>query len=168
MNDPVVKADPALRKKTIVFVVAASLLGLVLIVFFQSELGRVDELARENPQAALEQLLNRLHLLALSMTLLFVPFSLYLLYVSIRTYRTSRFPPPGTRVIRDTRIVTGRRARMRGIAGVLVAAAFLALALYAVRLMITMGETFADDPNPTDSAAISDPGFNHDGTKDAN
>jgi hypothetical protein len=153
VNEPVVKADRALRKKALLFVAAASVLGLALIVFFQKELGQLDQLARENPRAALEQLLSRLHLLALFMTLLFVPFSLYLLYVSIRTYRASRFPPPGTRVIRDTRVVTGRRARMKGIAGVLLAAAFLALALCTARLSTTIGETpVAHRDNPGTAA----------------
>ncbi len=158
MNEPVLKADRALRRKTILFVVAASVLGLVLLVFIQNEFGQLDQLARENPRASMEQLLNRLHILALAMTLLFVPFSLYLLYFSIRTYRASRFPPPGTQVIRDTRIVTGRRARMKGIAGVLLATVFLALVLYTARLMIRINETPVDDR----ISPVAGPGAVHD------
>ncbi len=161
MNEPVLKADRTLRRKMILFLAAASVLGLALLFFFQNELGQVDQLARENPRAALEQLLNRLHLLALSMTLLFVPFSLYLLYFSIRTYRASRFPPPGSRVVRDTRIVTGRRARMKGIAGVLLAAAFLGLALYTVRLSKTIGETMLAR---RDNSGAATTGTAHDAT----
>ncbi len=164
MNEPVLKADRALRKKAILFVVAASVLGLVLLIFFQNELGQLDQLARENPRAALEQLLDRLHLLAVFVTLLFVPFSLYLLYLSIQTYRTSRFPPPRTRVVRDTRIVTGRRARRKGMAGVFLAAVFLALALYTARLAINISETPVEGRDLAGAAAVTGPGSTHDRT----
>jgi hypothetical protein len=48
-----------------------------------------------------------------------------LILMAIHTFKSRRFPPPGMRVIRDTKIQTGRRAKVYGC--LLIAAALFVL-----------------------------------------
>ncbi len=54
-------------------------------------------------------------------------FSLFLARVSWRVVRGERYPPPGARVLSDTAVCYGRRARRRGQAGLVLALLILLL-----------------------------------------
>lgn len=53
----------------------------------------------------------------------------YLLVIGLRALRSGRFPPPGVRVIRDTRVRTGAGARVIGLVAVSLGASLPAVAL---------------------------------------
>jgi hypothetical protein len=64
---------------------------------------------------------------------------------SLRTFREARFPPRGMRVLRDTPVVEGRRARLLGAFGValgvtlLLAAGALAATSYRIGRVLLYG-----------------------------
>lgn len=60
-----------------------------------------------------------------------VPVAVYFALVAARTILSGQFPYPGMKVWRDTRIVRGRMALVRGWAMMFLAALVLGLAAYA-------------------------------------
>jgi hypothetical protein len=60
-----------------------------------------------------------------------VPFAAYFALFAARIIRSRQFPDPGMKVRRDTRIVRGRRALVRGWTIAFLAVLLLGLAVYA-------------------------------------
>jgi hypothetical protein len=106
-------ADPAARRKAIVIVVVATLIGLCAILAF--------EYYKQDIQLWLEHNLLYLiqnpwlvSLVGLLMAAPVIAASVYLLVLGQRTVRAQRFPPPHCAVSRPTPILEGRRAQRRG------------------------------------------------------
>lgn len=135
-------ADPRLRRRAIIALVAAGLIGATGIAMLQQWL---DELARGRDATDPGTLGLMATALALTIgiacaSLLVLGF--YLWRLGTRVHASMRFPPPGMRVLRDTPVVRGadasRRARMLQIlAGVLLlCAAGLTLATWRLRALL--------------------------------
>lgn len=108
------RADPVARRRAILFVAVAGVVGALLI--FALERYRIP--LRDWVLAEPEKLAERggLIILLFAVPLLapLLGFAAYLWFLGRRTLRAREFPPPGLRVIRDTRIVTGEAAVSRG------------------------------------------------------
>jgi hypothetical protein len=126
------KADLAARRRTVWIVSAATVLGCVLIVQFDS--------ARQSFEGWLvaheETLIARPELLPLSALVLLLPVLLAALYFwrfGARVVASRRFPPPGSTVIRDTPVLAEGAAVSRGrlVQALAAMLAFSALAIPA-------------------------------------
>jgi hypothetical protein len=106
-------ADPNARRKAILVVCVAALLGVCAGLIFNS--------LQDDLQPWLE---GNLHLLLANTMIIFV-FSLvvvlpilasgiYLLLLGTRSVRAQRFPPPGVAVVRDTPVLEGAAGIRRG------------------------------------------------------
>ncbi len=128
MSPEIQSADPRLRIRLLVLLALAAALGAAGILYLDSYLTELHTLVLREPGEAVAKTRRAvLALLALVATG-GVLFSLYLGRISWRTLSSERYPPPGTRVINDTRIHHGRQARRRGQAG---------LALSALTILLT-------------------------------
>jgi len=108
------RADPAARRQAVLFVVIGALVGSLLIVGFERYRAPLREWVLPEP----EQLVHRLKLLfllsAVAVSAPLFGFAAYLWSFSGKVLRAQRFPPPGHRVVRETRILQGQAAISRG------------------------------------------------------
>ena len=113
MND-IQKADPAARRQAVWLLIASTLLGVLLILGFERYRTALREWIGSDPGDAAHRMTLTLVVLAILLSAPAVAFAVYLWALGARVLRAQQFPPPGYRAIRDTRIVTGRAAAMRG------------------------------------------------------
>jgi peptidoglycan biosynthesis protein MviN/MurJ (putative lipid II flippase) len=101
-------ADKGYRRRVLTIYVVIVLLGLVLI-------GWVLPLTKEyiaqlEPETASRAMKTTLVMVFLTI----IPIALYILAFGRKVMQHERFPPPGVKVIKDTKIIEGKKARARG------------------------------------------------------
>jgi hypothetical protein len=107
----IIRADKTLRMVTAVGVGIALAAGVVAIVQAESFLDDMSILARESPSAAAARIGLVLKVMTATASLIPISVGAYLFRVALLTRRTGEFPPPGTRVLRDTTVTTGPASR---------------------------------------------------------
>jgi len=143
MSEPshkkIVRADSGSRKKAVIIFAGALIVGLVLLHYFRTFLQGIENLIDESPQEAINRLLTAFGVVMAAMVFGFAAFALYLWRISLRTFRSEQFPPPGIHVTRDSDMITGQGAKLRGMMGLVIAASMAAfgllLALYVYRMI---------------------------------
>ena len=119
----IVRADAVLRRKALIILTCVVVFGLA---FFGLLLPlALKGLARLRPDQARFLVGAVLILMFLS----FVPAALYLFGLGRTVLRESLFPPPGMKVIKDTPLLEGPEAQLRGIAFLFIALFIFLMAL---------------------------------------
>jgi hypothetical protein len=121
----IISADTAYRRKV--------LLGLLLIFLgcaaclyaLHGALHEMERLAGTEPEAALEDIRSLVTAVSVANAFLSAVFCAWFGWLAYRTYTSGQYPPPGTRVLRDTKLRTGRGARMIAVQQVAVALVIL-------------------------------------------
>jgi hypothetical protein len=111
--EEVQKADPAARKKAVLLLLIFAVLGAGSFYIVEATKYDLADWVETNATA----ILNDLKIIAVALVVLFTPVYLALYHffsLGSRIARTQRFPPPGLAVIRDTKIITGDTAILRG------------------------------------------------------
>ncbi len=132
MSTEIQPADPRLRSRWLVLLTLAAALGAVGLLTLDDFLRELHGLAARSHSAAAAQAKIAVRALLASIAAGGVLLSLLLARVSWRTLRAERYPPPGARVLSDTRIHRGRPARRRGQAGLALASLTLLFTLLVV------------------------------------
>ena len=108
MNEKIIPADRTYRRTVLIIYIVLVFMGIVLIgwVFPRS-------------QAYLEGLeaQNALGILKAALVVLFLsigPLAVYLFTVGRKMMQYGRFPPPGMKVIADTKLVEGKKVKLQG------------------------------------------------------
>ncbi len=121
MSPEIQPADPRLRLRFLLAMILIAAIGAAGILSLDDYLTRLHALVIARQTEAVAQAHRAIQavlaLIATGGTLL----SVYLGSISWRALRSERFPPPGARVISDTRILHGAEARRRGQAGLALA-----------------------------------------------
>jgi hypothetical protein len=108
------KADPALRRQTVLAVAIGALVGALLIGGIEWYRDSLRDWIASRPS----EMPRRLRLLFLLGGILLsaplVGLALHLWLLGAKVLRAQQFPPPGYRVIRDTPVLGGRAAISRG------------------------------------------------------
>ncbi len=144
MADPVVRADPVLRRHAgvVVAVVAAAILGGFIGVGVWRD--SLEALGRESPSAAAEQAERGLRVATIGIGALALMGALHVYRLARRVRDEGRWPPQGMRVVRDTRVIAGQAARRLGVLGMVMAGLLLALGLLIPLLMrVALSPVFA-------------------------
>ncbi|HET9062185.1 MAG TPA: hypothetical protein VFO62_02750 [Candidatus Binatia bacterium] len=130
----ILRADPRARRRALAILVVGGLLGLLAIEWLLPwARGRVAQAVYEGglPQSAVcKSVLAFLMLIAASVA----AFGVYVWRFGRRVVREERFPPTGVNVVRDTRVLNGRPARLLGHAQAINGALLVALAIAMVAL----------------------------------
>ena len=116
----VLKADKKLRRTALVLILLGCIIGGAGVVYFRDLMAQVNLIDDKNPVAALEILLrfmDRIYILFMILTVPAVFAGVSMFRTSYLAYKTERFPPVGTRVIKDTKLYVGKAAKRRGIVG---------------------------------------------------
>jgi hypothetical protein len=139
------KADPAARRRAVMLVTLGALVGALLIV----GLKRYSEPFREWLVSEPDETAGRVKVFfLLAAALLSVPllgFAIYLWSLGTKVLQGREFPPPGYRVVRDTPVITGEAAVVRGCGlkfvalGLVVSAALLWLLLWRLAWLLIEG-----------------------------
>ncbi len=123
MNQGIIPADKSYRRRIISIYVVLVLIGLVLIGWvLPLTKAYIEQL---EPETALRTLKATLVVVFLTI----VPIALYILSFGRKVMQHERFPPPGVKVIRDTKIIEGQKARVRGRLLVVLSLALILLAV---------------------------------------
>jgi uncharacterized membrane protein len=108
------KADPKARRLALVFLIVGAIIGTLLILALEQYQGTMRDRILSEPAGASDRI--RLAFL-LSAVLLSTPLLISAAYfwnLGAKVRRAQRFPPPNVRVIRDTPVVYGDDAALRG------------------------------------------------------
>ena len=142
--EEMVRVGPGLCRKSLIMIAGGLLLGLLLLYYLQNYLSGLEDLAGEFPRQAVDRFLKVCRFVGVAIAIGFAAFGIYLFRISILTLRSGQFPPPGFRVIRDTRLLTGERATLRGKLGLIFAAVFVSFAFllpwYMYRVVLSILE----------------------------
>ena len=121
-TNQVLIADKKLRRRVLSLAIILCMLSLAAIYAVEQFLQDIQELAKESPEEAFEQVgaFLRVFLAAASFSLILI--SGWITRFSLKALQAEQFPTPATRVIRDTRITDGAQARRKAILGFVLAA----------------------------------------------
>ncbi len=127
MTDEILPADRRLRTLLIGVAIAVGLLAIVLFVYaLPSYLEYLKELLYERPTQGKAEFQRLIDIFMLASVLCIAALVVYLALLGRKVLNSGRSPPPGARVLVDTRVLTGAAAVRRG-KGLLLAAALIAL-----------------------------------------
>ena len=133
----VIKADAALKKKIIIFYVVVAIVGVILFKLSYDYLQEMRVLAQEDIDTAADRMLLFIHVWFVISVVAVVGVGTYLLWFAMRVLKSGQMPPPGTRAIRDMKVIEGEKATKR--AKVLIVASVL---LVIIGLVVTW-QTFS-------------------------
>jgi uncharacterized protein YneF (UPF0154 family) len=125
MELDIIPADKALRKKAIIIVVALAVAGVLGFYIVDRYMDSLNALFCTDPKLARVKA-RTLVLWSLRIGGFFIGvLSGYFISVGIRIIRIGQYPWPGMRVMRDTRIVRGRLAKVLGFLIILLSSVLL-------------------------------------------
>jgi hypothetical protein len=129
----IVRADAEIRRRTLICLVVATLLGAAALSAVTSRLSEVR---------SIESLRLWLWVTIALMSLGSAAFSAYAAALANRIIRAGRYPTPGQRVVRDTPVKRGSEARkvatlLRAVA-LVMASASIALPILVWRLQVSL------------------------------
>ena len=108
------KADPAARRQAILVIVFATAAGALLIAGFEHLREPFHDWLSSEPAETARRAKLALYVSAFILSAPVIAFAVFLWLLGARVLRAQQFPPPGFRVIRDTPVVGGRGATVRG------------------------------------------------------
>ena len=111
MPDEIVPADKKHRRLVLGWAMVVILVGLAGIVLIHRLLRLPDDPTAQQLEATAERAVRLVTVIAWLSGLSFVGVGLWFVRLGYRISRSGRFPPPGTKVIRDTPVRTGAKAR---------------------------------------------------------
>jgi cytochrome c-type biogenesis protein CcmH/NrfG len=111
MENEIVPADKRHRRLAIVVAALMVAAGLLVLGVLYWHLGKIGELAKVNRRQAAEQTIRLVAEFAWLGGLSLVGMGSWFWWLGRRINRADRFPPPGMKVIKDTAVRSGARAR---------------------------------------------------------
>lgn len=130
MDTGVIPADKELRRKFILFLVLVTIAFLVLEPHIKGYIDQIDQLSKKNPELAVKKAMLLLKWSMGVVFLLLLGMGAYSILLARRTLKSGQYPPPGMRVIRDTRLRTGTQAKMAAVSLIVLSSVLIVFALF--------------------------------------
>jgi hypothetical protein len=111
-SDEIISADKGLRKKTIILLIGIVLAVMIVGPYFSGYLADLRQEGVERPESAYPKMITLMKWFLGSAALGITLTGAYLLIIAFRSLKAGRYPPPGMKVIKDTRVKTGRQAKI--------------------------------------------------------
>jgi hypothetical protein len=108
------KADPAARRQVVLVIILATATGALLIAGFEHFREPFQEWLSSEPAETARRAKLAVYVSTFVLSAPVIAFAIYFWLLGARVLRAQQFPPPGFRVIRDTPVVGGRGAMIRG------------------------------------------------------
>jgi hypothetical protein len=141
MNQDIVPADKEFRKRFIIFLVLIVIVFAVTILSMKSYLDQMAPLTRENPNLAAEKVMFLLKWWMGLGSLPILGLAVYQILLARRILKSGQFPPPRMRVVRDTKIQTGPKAKRVAISLIVLSSIIIVLTLFFVYWPYTFEKT---------------------------
>lgn len=143
-------ADARQRRIALVVIAAGLVVGLIVLLLAQAHFEALEELIERDPEAGTMALIETIRWAIVFLVVPVAGVLAYLGWIALRSIRGRRFPPSGTRVLRNTVVLEGRPAALRGW---ILALITLLIALAVVQLAVTLW-TLADELARGDDRAV--------------
>lgn len=111
MDNEIIRADKKLRRRMLWLTGVLGLAGLIGLAFVHHYLQGINDLVGEDREAGYANAARLAAAMAWMAGLSLVGIGIWFLRAGHRVRRSRRFPPPGAKVIRDTKVRTGLDAR---------------------------------------------------------
>ena len=139
-SDEIIPADKGLRKKTIILVIGIVLAAMILGPYVNGYLADLRQEGVERPELAYSKMIALMKWVLGSAALLITLTGVYLLVIAFRSLKAGRYPPPGMKVIKDTRVKTGRQAKIMAYLLIFNSVAITLLVGLVIFLFMVMAE----------------------------
>ena len=134
MGQDIVPADKEFRKRFIVFLVLIIIVFGVAIFSVKSYLDQMGDLRRENPGLAGKKVIVLLKWWMGLGSLPILGLAVYQIHIARRILKSGQYPPPGMKVLRDTKIETGAKAKKMAISLIVLSSAIIVIMFFLVYL----------------------------------
>lgn len=134
MSQDIVPADKEFRKRFIVFLVLIIIVFGFAILSMKSYLDQMGDLRRENPGLAGQKVISLLKWWMALGSLPILGLAVYQIYIARRILKSGQYPPPGMKVLRDTKIETGAKAKRMAISLIVLSSAVIVIMFFLVYL----------------------------------
>ena len=138
--DEISPADKGLRKKTIIGVIGIVLVVMIAGPYLNDYLAELRQEGVERPEQAYPKMITLLKWVLGSAALGITLTGVYLLSIALRALKAGRYPPPGMKVIKDTRVKTGRQAKIMAYLLIFNSGVLILLIALVLFLFMTMAE----------------------------
>ncbi len=115
MDQDMVRADKSLRRKLILFLILFTIVVIVIEPTLNRYIEQIKETSKKDPELAFKKSMVALKVSLGLVSFLLLMTGVYFITLARRTFKSGQYPPPGMRVIRDTRLRTGTQAKRAGI-----------------------------------------------------
>jgi hypothetical protein len=139
-SDEIIPADKGLRKKTIIGAIGIVLAAMLLGPYLSGYLTELRQEGVERPELAYPKMITLMKWVLGSAALLITLTGAYLLVIAFRALKAGRYPPPGMKVIKDTRVKTGRQAKIMAYLLIFNSVAITLLVGLVIFLFMVMAE----------------------------
>jgi MFS family permease len=139
-SDEIIPADKGLRKKTIILIIGIVLVAMVVGPYVNGYLADLRQEGVERPELAHSKMITLMKWVLGSAALLITLTGVYLLVIAFRALKAGRYPPPGMKVIKDTRVKTGRQAKIMAYLLIFNSVAITLLVGLVIFLFMVMAE----------------------------
>lgn len=116
MPDKIIRANREVRRRLVIALAAVTIAGLLALALTQIYLRSLESLSQADPMQAIDKLIVFIYICGVALAVGTLATSAYLAWAGIRVVRQDQFPWQGMWVIKDTRIVRGDKAKLRGYA----------------------------------------------------
>jgi len=134
MSQDIVRADKEFRKRFILFLVLIIIVFVFAILSMKSYLDQMAELRRENPSLAGEKITLLLKWWMGLGALPILGFGVYQILIARRILKSGQYPPPGMKMLRDTKIQTGSKAKKAAISLIVLSSVIIVIMFFLVYL----------------------------------
>lgn len=132
MNQDIVRADKEFRKRFNIFIVLIVIVFAVTILSIKGYLDQMAQLTRENPNLAAEKVIFLLKWWMGLGSLPILGLGVYQILLARRILKSGQFPPPGMKVVRDTKIKTGGKAKKVAVSLIVLSSIIVVITLFLV------------------------------------
>ena len=115
MDQDMVRADKSLRKKLILFLILFTIIVILIEPTINRYIEEIKQTSEKDPELAFKKSMVALKVSLGLVSFLLLMTGVYFIALARRTFKSGQYPPPGMRVIRDTRLRTGTQAKRAGI-----------------------------------------------------
>ena len=130
MNSGVVPADKNLRKKFIIFLGFTITAIFLFAPYFNDYIEQIKQISKENPEVAFKKAILILKIALGIVSLILLVTRVYLIGLARRILKSGQYPPPGVRVIRDTRLRTGTQVKKIALSLIVLSCILIILAFF--------------------------------------
>jgi heme/copper-type cytochrome/quinol oxidase subunit 2 len=130
MNQGVVQADKNLRKKFIIFLGLTMIAVLLIVPYFNDYIEQIKQISKENPELAFKKSMFMLKLTLGIVSFLLLMTGVYFIILARRTFKSGQYPPPGMRMIRETKLRTGTQAKKAALSLIVLSCILIILAFF--------------------------------------